>query len=96
MLTRSTSIVVALLSVCLNTALAQSPLPVSFLAARTYSVSVEPRSVAVGDFNGDGNLDLVVANGCEAILHAEQRTVSVLLGNGDGTFQAADELRRRQ
>jgi len=36
----------------------------------------------VGDFNNDGHLDLAVAN------HASD-TVSVLLGNGDGTFQTA-------
>jgi hypothetical protein len=35
--------------------------------------------VAVGDFNGDGNLDLAVANGTDGDL-------SILLGNGDGTF----------
>jgi hypothetical protein len=36
----------------------------------------------VGDFNGDGFLDLAVAN-------RDSGTVSVLLGNGDGTFQPA-------
>ena len=41
-----------------------------------------PCSVAVGDFNGDGKADLAVAN------HISNN-VSVLLGNGNGTFQAA-------
>ena len=40
------------------------------------------QSVAVGDFNGDGALDLVVAN-------RFSNNVSVLLGNGDGTFRTA-------
>ena len=39
-------------------------------------------SVAVGDFNGDGPADLAVAD-------AGGGRVSVLLGNGDGTFQTA-------
>jgi hypothetical protein len=43
--------------------------------------SVGPTAVAVGDFNGDGNLDLVTAN-------VNNNTVSVLFGRGDGTFQA--------
>jgi hypothetical protein len=43
-----------------------------------------PASVAVADFNGDGIPDLAVANYGQA-----SGTVSVLLGNGDGTFQAA-------
>jgi FG-GAP-like repeat/Putative Ig domain len=42
-------------------------------------VGNNPDAIAVGDFNGDGNLDLAVAN------YASD-TVSILLGNGDGTF----------
>lgn len=38
--------------------------------------------VAAGDFNGDGKLDLVTVNGSET-----QGLASVLIGNGDGTFQ---------
>ncbi len=41
-----------------------------------------PEAVAIGDFNSDGVLDLAVAN-------ANDNTVSILLGNGDGTFTAA-------
>ena len=37
--------------------------------------------MAVADVNGDGKPDLVVAN-------VNSNTVSVLLGNGNGTFQA--------
>ena len=44
-----------------------------------YTVGVYPWSVAVGDLNRDGTLDLVVAN-------AGDNDVSILLGNGDGTF----------
>src|SRR5215813_13057054 len=40
--------------------------------------------VAVGDFNGDEIQDLAVANN-----GFSSDSVSVLLGNGDGTFQAA-------
>ena len=47
------------------------------------------RSQAVGDFNGDGNPDLALAN-------FEDGTVSVLLGNGDGTFSAARAYPARQ
>jgi len=41
-----------------------------------------PQSIAIGDFNGDGIPDLAVAN-------TGSGTVSILLGNGDGTFTQA-------
>ena len=56
----------------------------TFQPAATYAVGNDPVSVAVGDFNGDGNLDIVTANA-----FVSPRTVSVLLGRGDGTFQPA-------
>jgi hypothetical protein len=43
-------------------------------------------SVAVGDVNGDGKQDIVVANGNES---NGDGSVGVLLGNGDGTFRSA-------
>ncbi len=36
-----------------------------------------------GDFNGDGNLDIAVLNNGQGV-----NSVSILLGNGNGTFQA--------
>ncbi|PYJ87455.1 MAG: VCBS repeat-containing protein [Verrucomicrobia bacterium] len=54
----------------------------TFQTAVGYRVGKNLTSVAVGDFNGDGKPDLVVAN-----QHAN--SVSILLGNGDGTFKSA-------
>src|SRR5579863_4328736 len=55
---------------------------VALIAATNFTVGSSPFSVATGDFNGDGKLDLVIAN-------FGSYDISVLLGNGDGTFQAA-------
>src|SRR4051812_9114329 len=52
----------------------------AFLDAVNYAAGTGPSAVAVGDFNNDAVLDLAVAGGS---------TVSVLLGNTDGTFRPA-------
>ena len=46
-----------------------------------FAVGTAPWSVAVGDFNGDGILDLATAN-------ATSNNVTILLGNGSGGFVA--------
>jgi hypothetical protein len=55
----------------------------TFQAPRAFATGSQPISVAVGDLNGDGNLDFAVAN----FNGGSNGTVSVFLGNGDGTFQ---------
>src|SRR5262249_13916469 len=59
-----------------------------FLGPVNYAVGTNPVALASSDFNGDGKPDLVTAN-------ADSATVSVLLGNGDGTFQAARNFAAR-
>ena len=72
----------ALFFFIVGVASAQSPPPATFYAARAFEMGWNPGPVAVGDFNGDGKLDVVTASGAGSFL-------SVALGNGDGTFQPA-------
>jgi hypothetical protein len=51
-----------------------------FGAARQSVIGPGPWSMDVGDFDGDGHLDLVTAD-------QSLRYVTILLGNGDGTFR---------
>jgi len=61
----------------------------TFYKARNFVTDWSPVSVVVGDFNGDGVADLaVVAIGASGTFAGVGR-VSVLLGNRNGTFQAA-------
>ncbi len=53
---------------------------VSFEPRANYPVGECPQYIATADFARNGKLDLVSANDCDG-------TASVLLGNGDGTFQ---------
>jgi len=62
--------------------LTASALATDFAAPVSYPVGIAPHPVVSADFNGDGKLDLAVAN-------SGSGNVSILLGKGDGTFEAA-------
>ncbi|SDX05991.1 Repeat domain-containing protein [Marininema mesophilum] len=51
----------------------------AFSNQTTFAVGSVPQGITNADFNGDGTPDLAVTNLID-------NTVSVLLGNGDGTF----------
>jgi hypothetical protein len=58
----------------------------TFEKAPTFAAGTAPASVAVGDFIGNGVDDLAVADYGD--LFGNGQGVSILLGNGDGTFQS--------
>lgn len=65
----------------LNVEVLEDRLTPSFGPAASYAVGANPQAVVTADFNRDGKLDFAVAN-------YDDNSVSVLLGNGDGTFQS--------
>ncbi|MDB5333438.1 MAG: Alkaline phosphatase [Phycisphaerales bacterium] len=56
----------------------------TFAAPTTIAVSGTPLPLATGDFNGDGKLDIIAGT-----TGSPAGSISVILGNGDGTFQPA-------
>jgi FG-GAP-like repeat len=58
-----------------------------FETEKVVTVGSEPFGLAVGDFNQDGRTDLVVAN--FGVVPSTHGSFSLLLSNGDGTFQPA-------
>lgn len=51
----------------------------TFAPEQRVAVGVQPFGTALGDLNGDGELDIVVTN-------ESSNSISVLLGAGDGSF----------
>ena len=57
----------------------------TFLPAANFVTNTDPTSIVIGDFNGDGKLDVAAAN-------KTANSISILLGNGDGTLQQATTI----
>jgi len=70
-------------------ALARGVVPV-FGTPRTFAAGAQPGWMAVGDLNGDGRVDVVTSDGGPS--HPYANTIDVLMGNGDGSFKAKQQI----
>ena len=55
----------------------------------TLATGATPLWVSVADFNNDGNPDLAIANNGAPTNTLSGNSVTIILGNGDGTFNTA-------
>jgi hypothetical protein len=75
-----------LLLACAEIASGTATVPNRYVFNRVdLSVGAQPVSVAAGDFNGDGQLDL-------AVLYQNSNKISILLGKPDGTFGSPTDV----
>ncbi len=58
----------------------------TFLVGNSYEITSDAISIKVADMNGDGNLDIVIVGSSNDF---SPGYITVLLGNGDGTFQSS-------
>jgi hypothetical protein len=62
----------------------------TFAKTGSYSIgALFPQAIVIADVNGDQRPDIVVASQYASLSSYENGVVSVLLGNGDGSFQPA-------
>lgn len=67
----------------------------AFATRVNYPTGTTPKTVFLADMNGDGHLDILTGNidgNYPKLVHAGGDTVSILLGNGDGSFQPKAEI----